>query len=40
MKNVILIGPNDTCEVKGIMIETIPSYNINKKFHPRTNEWV
>ena len=40
MKNVILVEPNRTYDVKGIKIETIPSYNINKKFHPITNEWV
>lgn len=40
MKNVILVEPNRTYDVKGIKIETIPSYNINKKFHPITNVWV
>lgn len=40
MKNVILVEPNRTYNVKGINIETIPSYNINKKFHPKDNEWV
>ena len=40
MKNVILVESNDRCEVKGIKVETIPSYNVNKKFHPKDNEWV
>ena len=40
MKNVILIEPNDRCEVKGIKVQTIPSYNVSKKFHPNENEWV
>src|SRR3989344_6545416 len=25
---------------KGIKIQTIPSYNINKKFHPKENNWL
>ena len=40
MKNVILVEPNNTYEVRGIKIETIPSYNINKKFHPKEKQWV
>lgn len=40
MKNAILVEPNNTYEVKGIKIETIPSYNINKQFHPKENQWV
>lgn len=40
MKNTLLVEPNQTYEVDGIKIETIASYNINKKFHPKENEWV
>lgn len=40
MKNVLLVEPNNTYEVEGIKIETISSYNINKQFHPKENEWV
>ena len=40
MRNVILVEPNNTYEVQGVKIETIASYNINKKFHPKENEWV
>lgn len=40
MKNVLLVEPNNAYEVKGIKIETIPSYNINKQFHPKENQWV
>lgn len=40
MKNTVLVEPNQTYEVDGIKIETIASYNINKKFHPKENEWV
>ena len=40
MKNTVLVEPNKKYEVKGIKIETIASYNINKQFHPKENEWV
>lgn len=40
MMNVILVEPNNVYDIQGIKIETIPAYNINKKFHPKENEWV
>lgn len=40
MKDVVLVEPNNIYEVNGIKIETIPSYNINKQFHPKENGWV
>jgi len=40
MKNVFFVEPNNTYEIEGIKVETIPSYNINKKFHLKENEWV
>jgi len=40
MKNVILVEPSKTYEVRGIKIETIPAYNNNKQFHPKNNKWV
>ena len=39
-KNTVLVEPNQTYEVQGIKIETIPAYNINKQFHPKENGWV
>jgi len=39
-ENIITVIPNDTYEVLGIEIKTIPSYNTNKKFHPKENNWV
>ena len=38
--NVILVKPNNTYEIRGIKLETVSAYNINKKFHMRDNEWV
>jgi len=40
MKNVILVEPSETYDMEGIKIETIPAYNINKKFHPKDSKWV
>jgi len=34
------VRPNEEYEVLGINVKTIPSYNINKKFHPKENNWV
>src|SRR3989344_5391664 len=35
-----LVEPNKKYSVNGILIETVPAYNINKNFHPKENEWV
>jgi L-ascorbate metabolism protein UlaG (beta-lactamase superfamily) len=34
------IKPGDKITVEGIAIEAVPSYNTNKKFHPKANSWV
>lgn len=38
--NILKVIPNEVYKVKDISIETIPSYNINKAFHPKENNWV
>ena len=38
--NVRIIEPNQKLEVSGIKIQTLPSYNIGKEFHPKNNFWV
>ncbi|MCX8147395.1 MAG: MBL fold metallo-hydrolase [Candidatus Woesearchaeota archaeon] len=38
--NVTLVRPGNKLNVRGTMIEAVPSYNTNKKFHPKDNEWV
>lgn len=40
MINVVLVEPNNKYQIKDIKIETIPAYNLNKKFHPKENGWV
>lgn len=39
-KNVIGVLPNNNYELEGIPVETIPSYNTNKEYHPKNNNWV
>lgn len=39
-ENIIVVIPNNVYNILGIEISTIPAYNINKKFHPRENNWV
>lgn len=39
-KNITGVLPNNNYELEGIPVETIPSYNTNKQFHPKANKWV
>lgn len=39
-ENIVLVEPNKRYNVGTIKIQTIPSYNIGKKFHPKENNWV
>ena len=34
------VKTNQTGEILGIKFEAIPAYNVNKKFHPKENNWV
>lgn len=38
--NVTLVRPGNKLIIKGTEIEVVPSYNLNKVFHPKENEWV
>ncbi len=38
--SVIGVRPAQSLSVCGIPVETVASYNINKDFHPKQNEWV
>lgn len=37
---IVLVQPNKQYTVQGINVETIPAYNTNKHFHPKSNGWV
>ena len=39
-EKIKIVEPNNKYEVLGIKFETIPSYNIDKKYHPKENGWV
>ena len=38
--NTLVVEPNKEYEVENIKIKTIPAYNVNKQFHPKSNNWV
>lgn len=38
--NVLVVKPGDKLTVSGIPIEAVPSYNIDKNFHPKQNSWL
>jgi len=37
---IVFIEPEKQYEVEGIKFETFSSYNMNKQFHPKENNWV
>lgn len=39
-KDYVYLNPFDEMTIDGINIKTIPSYNIDKPFHPRNNNWL
>ena len=38
--DIRIVKPNEMIEIDGIKIETIPSYNTDKDFHPQNNGWL
>ncbi|MCX7983662.1 MAG: MBL fold metallo-hydrolase [Bacteroidetes bacterium] len=38
--NVVIVEPGKEYTAGRIKVRTIPAYNPNKKFHPKTNQWV
>ncbi|MBU0729085.1 MAG: MBL fold metallo-hydrolase [Proteobacteria bacterium] len=32
--------PGDKLEIEAISVEAVPAYNTNKKFHPKSNNWI
>lgn len=39
-EDVIVVNPNEKHQIGEIKFETVKAYNINKKFHPKENNWV
>ena len=38
--DVRVVHPGDRLEVQGVVIHAVPSYNVDKAFHPREKGWV
>lgn len=39
-KNIIVVNPEEKHQIEDVRFDTIKAYNINKKFHPKENNWV
>ena len=39
-ENIITLDPGDAENIDGIKVEAIHSYNIDKPFHPKKNNWL
>lgn len=39
-KDYIFLSPNDEINIENIHIKAVPAYNLEKLFHPRTNNWL
>ena len=39
-EQIIIVEPKNRYQVQEIKFETVPSYNENKKYHPKENNWV
>lgn len=39
-EDILKVIPNQNYNLENIIIKTIPSYNLNKQFHPKENNWV
>ena len=40
LDNYHVVLPNTSYNINNLVFETIPSYNINKRFHPKDNNWL
>lgn len=39
-ENITFVEPNQTYNINGYKIDTIPAYNISKHLHPKENNWI
>lgn len=37
---LVAVKPNTACETAGVFFETVPAYNLQKDFHPKSAGWV
>lgn len=40
ISNIVTVVPNQDYEVAGVKFHTVPAYNLNKNYHPRSSNWV
>ena len=40
MNNVIGVDPSETYQIDDLSFDTIRAYNVDKQFHPKSNNWV
>ena len=40
MSKTVTVKPGISAEIDGLKLETVPSYNLLKPFHPKSAEWV
>lgn len=38
--NAKSIAPGQTLDIHGVTVEAVPAYNLNKEFHPKSNQWL
>jgi len=38
--DVRVVKPGDTLSLEGVKVEAVPSYNVDKNFHPKKNGWL
>jgi L-ascorbate metabolism protein UlaG (beta-lactamase superfamily) len=38
--NVRVLKPGESLEVAGVLVAAVPSYNTDKSFHPKSNQWL
>ena len=39
-EHTVALGPGESARVKGIFVETLPAYNVERPFHPKKNGWL
>ena len=39
-EDILIVEPNKTYNLKRLSFQTIPAYNLHKKYHPKSNHWV
>lgn len=38
--DIVFVEPNKSYNLDGVAFDTFPSYNTNKKYHPKDNQWL